>query len=90
MQSCYVTDLNLSEDFIVFDGAVVVFDVTKEGAITGGVISTSPADVEIAKTKFNSVLTNAKPFLKQVPAESSMANSLKRKIKQLKTNLNIK
>lgn len=90
MQSCFVTDLNLGEDFIIFDGAVIVFDVTKEGAITGGVISTSPADVEIAKAKFNGVLTNTKPFLKQVPAESSMANSLKRKIKQLKTNLNIK
>lgn len=89
-QKCYVTETNLGEDFIVFDGAVVVMDVTDQGAITGGVISTNVSDVLIAKTRFLSLSENVKPYLNVVPAESSSASSLKRKIKQLKTNLNIK
>lgn len=89
-QKCYATKTDLGEDFIVFDGAVVVMDVTDEGAITGGVISTNPKDVLVAKTRFLSVMENAEPYLNKVTAESSTANSLKRKIKQLKTNLKVK
>ena len=86
-QKAYVTLNNANEDFIVLDGAVIVLDVTNEGAITGGKISTMVSDVKNANLIFNKLKENSVEFLKQITPETTMANSIKRKIKELKSNL---
>ncbi len=89
-QKSYVCDNAETEDFIVFDGAVVVLDVTKQGAVIGGSISTNPTDVDFALKLFNILKSDASDYLKTIKPEANMANSIKRKIKELKQNLNIK
>lgn len=86
-QNCVVTDKNLGCDFVVFDNAVVMLDVTEQGAIIGGTISSDLSDVNSANKNFDACLVNAKPYLSVIPAEGTMARNIKQKIKQLKNNL---
>lgn len=86
-QKAYVTTTNEQQDFIVLDGAVILLNVTREGAITGGKISTYVSDVKLANEVFDNLNKEKTEFLNVIKPESTMANSIKRKIKELKNNL---
>lgn len=89
-QKTYATSVCGQSDFVIFDNsAVILLDITNEGALKGGYLSTLPKDIQLVSAEYDTYKKSAADYLKRVPCETSTKNGINRKINQLKKSLSL-